>query len=136
MDRGRGPLWFGDSPLPDNNCVQRSHVAIDRFTGGARQGALFKVKAVRPGVNLTLRYRWERGQIPPAVANLINHVLRDLHDGLATVGGMGTRGYGWVTLRSPEAVPVEAVSLEVLLRVVDKLEPTPQEGTDTEGAAK
>ena len=135
VDRGRGPLWFGDSPLPDD-CLQRSHVAIDRFTGGARQGALFKVKAVRPGVNLTLRYRWERGQIPPAVANLINHVLRDLHDGLASVGGMGTRGYGWVTLTSLEAVPVDAVSLEDLIRVVEELEPTTQAGTDTEGAVK
>lgn len=132
-DRGRGPLWFGDSALPDH-CVTRSHVAIDRFTGGAHQGLLFKVKAVRPGTEIEFRYRWEHGQIPSAVENLVRHVVRDLHDGLTSVGGMGTRGYGWVTLRDNSVPQAGLVVIDDLIQAVVSIKPGTSVGVVTGGS--
>ena len=111
---GRGALWFGETDL-SAGCITRTHVAIDRFTGGARDGSLFTVRAVKRGTDVPLRVRWNRGDMPGPVRNLMLHVARDLHDGLATVGGMGTRGYGWLELRShAEEMPAGAVTAESL----------------------
>ena len=38
------------------------------------------------------------GKPTSPVGNLVRHVARDLHDGLVSVGGMGTRGYGRVAV--------------------------------------
>ena len=45
------------------------------------------------GAKLTLHIKGV-GEPASPVGNLIRHVVRDLHDGLVSVGGMGTRGYG------------------------------------------
>lgn len=111
---GRGALWFGETEL-SRECVTRTHVAIDRFTGGARDGSLFTVRAVKRGTDVPLRVRWHRGDMPTPVRNLMLHVARDLHDGLATVGGMGTRGYGWLELKPLDrGMPAGAVTAESL----------------------
>lgn len=120
--RGRGPLWFADSTL-SNSCVTRTHVAIDRFTGGALDSLLFRVKAVKPGTHVDLSYRWEHGKMPGALDNLLQHVARDLHDGLATVGGMGTRGYGWVQLPDDRIPRPSPVVIEDLIAATSGLDP-------------
>lgn len=95
--RGRGMLWFGESSIAlPARAKKRTHVAIDRFTGGVLDGATFSKEIVPQGETMELRWRWDGTQPPDSVRNLMLHVLRDLHDGLASVGGMGARGYGWV----------------------------------------
>jgi CRISPR/Cas system CSM-associated protein Csm3 (group 7 of RAMP superfamily) len=95
---GRGLLGFEDSviepsSIPNGKLQNRTHVAIDRFTGGARDGGLFVVQAIPAETPVTLTIRSE-GPIPEPVRNLVRHVLWDMHEGLIGVGGMVTRGYG------------------------------------------
>ncbi len=79
----------------------RDHVAIDRFTGGARSGALYSEQVVLPGAHLTLRV-----ELPETVAGwalpLLWAVLADLHEGYLGVGHGTTRGLGFVQLRQPQ----------------------------------
>lgn len=107
---GRGLLIFHDSEISCARLEKRTHVAIDRFTGGARDGSLFTLQSVPRGSTMTLRISGPTDQI---VVNLINHVLRDLSDGLVGVGGSATRGYGWVSCLEDER-PVVAVDPEGL----------------------
>lgn len=102
---GRGLLIFHDSELVVKGLEKRTHVAIDRFTGGARDGSLFTLQSVPRRSTFTLQIDGSDGAI---VENLVNHVLRDLSDGLIGVGGSGTRGYGWVSCDQDQR-PVEAV---------------------------
>lgn len=102
---GRGLLVFHDSEITAKRLEKRTHVAIDRFTGAARDGSLFTLQSVPRGSSLTLRIG---GATDDGVVNLINHVLRDLSEGLLGVGRSATRGYGWVSCREADR-PVAAV---------------------------
>jgi len=113
---GRGLLWFHDSLAPTEHEVSRTHIAIDRFTGGVRDGALFQVDAMDRRQDLTLRVVSPR-PIPRAVANLVLHVAHDIADGLVGVGGNVSRGYGTLiplTLLAPTD-PVDLTELTALL---------------------
>jgi len=83
-------------PLP----IERTHVAIDRFTGGALPGALYKFEAleagtfpvtVEPAAEIDVRRITE-------IRAVLRLVLEDLHDGLIGMGGGTARGYGSVTV--------------------------------------
>lgn len=110
---GRGLLRFDDSLGQQTNLIERQHVAIDRFTGGARDGALFRVEAMEEGTTLTLTVA-PTSELPDSVWNLLAHVIRDLHDGLIGIGGFVSRGYGHVALadgppQNPGAVVPTAI---------------------------
>lgn len=111
---GRGLLTFADSPIEASKTETRTHVAIDRFTGGARDGSLFTLESVPRGSRLELRLG---GASHPAVGNLVNHVLRDLTEGLIGIGGHGSRGYGWVACLDmvPPVAPVNVAQLHAHL---------------------
>ncbi len=104
VDMGRGLLWFGDSTAARDTTITRTHVAIDRFTGGVRDGALFQVEGMPRGERLTLTISTPAGTLPAPVDNLVRHVVRDIHDGLVGIGGNGSRGYGSLRLAKPEAL--------------------------------
>ncbi len=116
--QGRGLLAFDDSDLGAET-ITRTHVAIDRFSGGARDGALYTVESVPAGAHLSLVVRCQVDS--HAVENLLRHVIRDLHDGLVGVGGGTSRGYGWVevvedddgrsTPHRPQTTPVDLAAL-------------------------
>lgn len=111
----RGRLFFEDTIIDGDETVTLSHVAIDRFTGGARDTALYKVRAVPRGVGLDLTITWNHSSaVPPSVVNLLQHVMRDLNDGLIGVGGGGTRGYGWLSWHRPDDAGLHAVDPHVL----------------------
>lgn len=123
---GRGLLGFEDSVIepnliPGGKLLNRTHIAIDRFTGGARDGGLFVVEAVPARTPLTLTVRSDH-PLPEPVRNLLRHVFRDINDGLIGVGGMVTRGYGGLRLATASdaepvgrPVPIEVAALEALL---------------------
>lgn len=92
---GRGLLSFSDTIAPAATEMVRRHVAIDRFTGGARDGALFALLAIPEDQALELKVHAPQ-PLPTAVVTLLLHVTRDLHEGLIGVGGHQTRGYGSV----------------------------------------
>lgn len=113
----RGALRFLEStfepPQGSKDVLERSHVAIDRITGGAAPGLLFKVTAVRPDSTCTLTMESDK-KLDDAYQNLLNHVARDINDGLIGVGGMATRGYGSLELTDdwqPEPIKVEDLRL-------------------------
>jgi len=103
---GRGRVWFGDSgfgepasPEAETTPPQvRTHIAIDRFTGGVRDGALFQLESVPAGSECTLSIIWEGRSCPAEVSNLLRHVVRDVHDRIVGVGGNVSRGYGSLEL--------------------------------------
>jgi CRISPR/Cas system CSM-associated protein Csm3 (group 7 of RAMP superfamily) len=109
---GRGQLVFHDSPILDaQQPPARTHVAIDRVTGGARKGLLYQTAPVTAG---RLRLRIDTlADVPPWLPNVIQHVLRDLHDGLIGVGSRTTRGMGTLRLDTrPTPGPVTIPDLE------------------------
>lgn len=100
----RGGVWeFLDAPWtvhqPDQQVVR---VAIDRFTGGTRDGALFP-QYYAPGVEMELTIMGPRLESEHAwVERSLLHALRDLDDGLVTIGPEGASGYGRVSLSEVE----------------------------------
>lgn len=96
----RGALAFRDSYIED--WVQqgpRTHVGIDRVSGGARDALLFETMPVTAG-----RLRLRIDELEPAgpwVRNAIRHVLRDIDDGLIGVGSQTSRGFGTLRLLKP-----------------------------------
>ncbi|MFE9187843.1 RAMP superfamily CRISPR-associated protein [Micromonospora haikouensis] len=112
----RGRLAFHDSPILDAQCPPaRTHVAIDRVTGGARDGLLFQTTPVTAG---RLRLRIDAlTDIPDWAHTVIQHVLRDLHDGLIGLGSRTTRGMGTLRLDTPPTPdPVTILDLEPTTR--------------------
>ncbi|NOZ71027.1 MAG: hypothetical protein GXP38_03795 [Chloroflexi bacterium] len=74
-------------------------LAIDRFTGGGREGAKFDAVTLwKPRFRVRLFLEnpqpWELGWLALT--------LRDLHEGLTTVGFGRTKGFGRVQIDSPE----------------------------------
>lgn len=114
---GRGLLWFHDSLASTDHEVSRTHIAIDRFTGGVRDAALFQIDAIARSQELTLRVVSPR-PIPRPVANLVLHVAHDIADGLVGVGGNVSRGYGTLIPSAPlpTADPVDLAELTTLLK--------------------
>ena len=97
---GRGRIAFRDSLISQPHLQERSHVAIDRISGGGQDKLLFTDDVVTAG-RLTLRVsslgpvvEWER--------SLLLHVVRDIHDGLIGIGRGAQRGQG--TLRLADAL--------------------------------
>lgn len=103
-ENARGLLEFRDSVTTVQGSALRTHVSIDRFTSGARDSALHRTLSIPRGTELRLSVAYPAGATAP-IRNLLEHVVNDLHDGLVTVGGHGTRGYGWVRRRNAKSVP-------------------------------
>lgn len=117
----RGRLVFHDSPIVEAKCPPaRTHVAIDRVTGGARDGLLYETAPVTAG---RLRLRIDAlTDVPDWARAVVEHVLRDLHDGLIGLGSRTTRGMGTLRLyTAPTSGPV----------TIPDLEPNPQPESPT-----
>jgi CRISPR/Cas system CSM-associated protein Csm3 (group 7 of RAMP superfamily) len=98
----RGLLAFRDSYVEaGKQGADRTHVGIDRVTGGSRNALLFQTAPVVAG-GLTLRID-ALGPVEPWVRTVIQHVLRDIDDGLIGVGSRSTRGLGTLRLLGPPA---------------------------------
>jgi CRISPR/Cas system CSM-associated protein Csm3 (group 7 of RAMP superfamily) len=82
-------------PVP----AQRTHVAIDRFTGGALDGALYTMEVLEAG-SFPLAVERLPGAVDDDLARQVRAVLRlvleDLNDGIIGMGGGTARGYGSV----------------------------------------
>jgi CRISPR/Cas system CSM-associated protein Csm3 (group 7 of RAMP superfamily) len=105
-----------DQPEP----VRRTHIAIDRFTGGVLDGALYEVEALEAGTftiqveQLTVLAEERLTEIR-AVLRL---VLADLDDGIIGVGAGVARGYGSVRVVPDGGLPSVAEARRVLAGLV------------------
>lgn len=121
---GRGLIAFGSSAITGAKCPDRSHVAIDRITGGARDYLLFTDEIVTSGtMKLTIS---ALGAVADWQRDLLRHVERDIHDGLIGIGGGTHRGQG--TLRLTAAYQESVTGLRPI--------PATHPGQETDLASK
>lgn len=134
LEHGRGLVWVRDGAFtagsPDPGQAggpapvgKRTHVAIDRFSGGAKPSALFTWECVLPGSRVRLELDAPGLERSPACRNLLLHAVRDLHEGLIGIGAGTSRGYGTVALADGQdaALPQpEPVRLERLREELDQ----------------
>lgn len=97
----RGRVAVDRTRVDGAGTVIRTHVALDRFTGGGRDKHLFDNEEVNRGV-ITLRVR-ELAPLPSWAEPLLRWCARDLADGMIGIGGMTSRGLG--TLRLADGEP-------------------------------
>lgn len=73
-----------------------NHVSVDRFTGGAIDGALFSEKPwVSDGENFTMEFVVENSALADEnIKKAFELALKDLTDGLLSLGGGVNRGHG------------------------------------------
>lgn len=114
----RPGLWaFDDSPFGGmGTSASRDRIAIDRFTGGVRDGALWE-QLYRQDVDLDLVVRRNPmvhgislGPEDSWVKKAIIHALRDLNDGLIGIGPESAAGFG---LAKVENLTVDGSSIDL-----------------------
>ena len=89
----RGKVMIDDLYEPKMKEKIMNHVAIDRFTGGALNGALFGEKVSRKNL-IVLNIYLEKNKIAPVVLVAFERALKDICEGLLPLGGMTTKGHG------------------------------------------
>lgn len=108
----QGKLEIEDSVLscPETPWQFVQHVAIDRFTGAALDGALFSEEPCwGKGVKTVLRLRAR--ELAAHEAALLFHALFDLFDGVLTVGSGANRGNGRLGVPGWAENPAAALNL-------------------------
>lgn len=92
----RGKAIFSDIYLEKKEAQLKvlNHVAIDRFTGGAIDGALFQEQVVA-GDKFSFQIYIEKDAFTdPIVKQAFEHTLEDLVEGRLQLGGNTTKGHG------------------------------------------
>ncbi len=95
----RGILIMDDLYYDDiNNAKMFNHVAIDRFTGGAIDGALFseKVSYKKDGL-VEIEIYLTENEVVDDILKALEESLKDICKGLLPLGGMTTKGHGMFT---------------------------------------
>ena len=94
----RGNVLFSDVFLKKENAQEKifDHVRIDRFTGGASDGALFQEKTVDTKAEIILEM-WVAAEAlkDAAIYNAWHATLDDLCEGRLPLGGKTTKGHGY-----------------------------------------
>jgi CRISPR/Cas system CSM-associated protein Csm3 (group 7 of RAMP superfamily) len=96
---GRSAVRFADTVVDSPAEATRAHIAIDRFTGGVLDGALYTAESVESGM-FTIEAALLPGAVGQArraeIAAVLRLVLEDLNDGIIGMGAATARGYGTV----------------------------------------
>lgn len=94
----RGRLIMSDVFIEANNEKIFNHVAIDRFTGGAIDGALFseKVSRLPHDKTVTLNMYLEKTKtLDSTIINALEDTLIDVCSAMLPLGGLTTKGHGF-----------------------------------------
>lgn len=96
---GRAAVRFADAVITGPAEVTRAHIAIDRFTGGVLDGALYTSEALEDGT-FTIEAELLPGPAGESrraeIAAVLRLALEDLNDGIIGLGAATARGYGSV----------------------------------------
>ncbi|MFD0489921.1 RAMP superfamily CRISPR-associated protein [Saccharopolyspora erythraea] len=114
----RGRIAVDDAVIEDAQPDFRPHVAIDRFTGGARDQALYEHEVVAAGW-FPMRVRWlgtETGAEAAQDARLLHAVVADLDARYVGIGARTTAGFGTVAVRECRSATFEVSELAGVLR--------------------
>lgn len=109
----RAKIAVHDSTITDPVLELRQHVAVDRFTGGARDQLLYTDEVITSG-----RFRVRVEELEPIDDTerlLLDAALTDLHDGLVGIGARTTAGLGTVRITSPHWQHPDLTALADLL---------------------
>ncbi|MEM1119924.1 MAG: RAMP superfamily CRISPR-associated protein [Bacteroidota bacterium] len=97
-DGQKGKVIINDLYYQDiDNSKILNHVAIDRFTGGALDGALFSEKVSHKKDPIILDIWIESIQLTASFQTALEKALMDICKGLLPLGGMTTKGHGMFT---------------------------------------
>lgn len=123
----QGILEFGSATwTKDDEPTTVQRIAIDRFTGGTLDGALWP-QSYYPDVSMTLHIH-KHGHFPARwVEQALFHSLQDLTDHLCTLGPEGASGFGFATV---EKVTVEGA----VVTLADRCTPIPLPDTELQEA--
>lgn len=97
-----GHVYINDCYLAEDeisNTTIFNHVAIDRFTGGALEGALFNEKVsflLKDNMILSIIVD-QHPDVNEVVLEALEESLKDITKGLLPLGGMTTKGHGMFT---------------------------------------
>ena len=95
-NESKGKLLMSDCFM--NNDAQTKvfdHVSIDRFTGGAIEGALFQEKTLHDKRVYTIEILLEKGIDNNEAIKAFESALQDITTGMLPLGGMTTKGHGY-----------------------------------------
>ncbi len=93
----KGKILIGDCFKFDNNDIKTfDHVSIDRFTGGAIDGALFQEKTIADDREYAIEILVENG-IEEIYIKAFEKSLDDVCSGMLALGGATTKGHGVFT---------------------------------------
>lgn len=93
----RGRLSIEDAFFPeDTETEKQEHVAIDRFRGGAKDGALFSIETINNGfVYTSIRLK----NPEPWEVLWLSILIRDIQQGKITLGAKSSYGYGQILIK-------------------------------------
>ncbi|KKO18793.1 MAG: RAMP superfamily protein, partial [Candidatus Brocadia fulgida] len=96
-----GKIRFEDLEVYDKDIAKKiDHVAIDRFTGGARDQMKFDTLPLIGSPERPLRLKglfWMRRDVSPDEKARILLAFLEIREGLYPIGGKTGSGYGWVS---------------------------------------
>ena len=94
----KGNILISDIYLtktPSTNTKIFDHVSIDRFTGGAIEGALFKEKTIASKESFILEILVNKENVLDEIAiKAFEKALEDISTGMLSLGGATTKGHG------------------------------------------
>jgi CRISPR/Cas system CSM-associated protein Csm3 (group 7 of RAMP superfamily) len=123
----RSAVRIPDAAVRDPVEISRTHIAIDRFTGGVLPGALYIMEALESGsftVHVERLSALDAGRVGEIRA-VFRLVLEDLTDGIIGIGGSVARGYGSVSVgfgaaESSGGLPGAAEARRVLAQMLEE----------------
>ena len=91
----KGRILISDCFREDKKDIKTfDHVAIDRFTGGAIEGALFQEKTIAQKDKWEIEILLENKDIEERYIKAFEAALKDVCSGMLPLGGMTTKGHG------------------------------------------
>jgi CRISPR/Cas system CSM-associated protein Csm3 (group 7 of RAMP superfamily) len=90
----KGKILIGDCFIDNQPTKVFDHVAIDRFTGGAIDGALFQEKTVASDDSFVVEILLDKS-VDGDELEAFEKTLKDISSGMLGLGGMTTKGHGF-----------------------------------------
>lgn len=97
----QGCLYFDDALVnidQQHDLHKQTFNAIDRFTGGVKAGALYKVAAIWPENDFSTQIHYHTHKLPDWAKLLLLYVLKDSMQGDLVLGWGKSKGYGRLQL--------------------------------------